>query len=262
MKKVLVILLSVLLAMSIAHADNVTWVFPAKTTKLLIGEEIPAGCYYLIPISGVNAIPAKISYTVILDYGSKQSENDARDFVQQPELSYPEHADHFITLNDGDLLLLFAFNESGESCDVLLVPKGEDATGGFDGLTYEALIARKSQINLAIWKSEEWQEVKVLQGVWKVGEDIPAGHWTLKCAEGASYCTINWGEKLDSSGDGIAYSGRYSTYNKIYNPNRYTNSDNYSYQYSFKVQDGDYIIIEDGSVVFMPYVGKPTFEFK
>ena len=48
------------------------------------------------------------------------------------------------------------------------------------GLTYNELVELKDQINLAIWECDEWQEVEVPQGIWKVGEDIPAGHWTIR----------------------------------------------------------------------------------
>ena len=167
--------------------------------------------------------------------------------------------------------VLLGHNQLIDKCLVRLVNLGEwewvnlrqsKPVGDLSSMTIEDLATLKNKINLTIWASKNWQEVKVPQGVWKVGEDIPAGHWTLKCAEGASYSTIHWGEKLGESGDDIAYSGRYSTYNRIYNPTRYTNADNYSYQYNFEVQEGDYIIIENGSVIFMPYVGKPAFEFK
>lgn len=129
-------------------------------------------------------------------------------------------------------------------------------------LSYDDLIALKNSINLAIWLSDEWQEVTVPQGVWKVGEDIPAGHWTVKCTSGARSSTIEWGEKLSDTGDSIAWSGRYSLYNHVYNPANYKNSDEYLYEYSFEVRNGDYIIIEDGSAVFMPYAGKPSLGFK
>lgn len=129
-------------------------------------------------------------------------------------------------------------------------------------LSYEELVALKNDINIAIWLSEEWQSVTVPQGTWKVGEDIPAGHWTVKCASGARSSTIEWGEKLSDTGDSIAWIGRYSLYNHIYNPENYKNPDQYLYEYSFEVQNGDYIVIEDGSVVFMPYAGKPSLGFK
>lgn len=130
------------------------------------------------------------------------------------------------------------------------------------GLSYAELVALKDRINLAMWQSEEWQEVTVPQGVWKVGEDIPAGHWTVKCAPGASSSEISWGEKLSENGETIAWSGRHSVYNRVRNPAKYDNADNYIYEYSFVVVDGDYIVINYGSAVFTPYTGKPSLGFK
>ena len=47
------------------------------------------------------------------------------------------------------------------------------------GLSYDELVQLRDKINLAIWNSEEWQEVTVPIGVWVVGEDIPVGHWSI-----------------------------------------------------------------------------------
>lgn len=49
-----------------------------------------------------------------------------------------------------------------------------------DGLTYDELVELKDQINLAIWNSDNWQEVTVPAGIWKIGEDIPEGHWSIR----------------------------------------------------------------------------------
>ena len=79
------------------------------------------------------------------------------------------------------------------------------------GMSYDELVALKDRINLAMWQSDEWQEVTVPQGVWKVGEDIPAGHWTVKCITGNNCRStqISWGEALTEGGTDIAWRGRY-----------------------------------------------------
>lgn len=129
------------------------------------------------------------------------------------------------------------------------------------GMTYKELVALKDQINLAIWNSQEWQEVTVPKGVWKVGEDIPAGHWTVICAPGWRKTEISWGQKLSDNGERIDWSGRYSIYNDIYNPEHeyYVNS---ATEYSFEARNGEYIIVKYGSCIFMPYAGKPSLGFK
>lgn len=136
------------------------------------------------------------------------------------------------------------------------------------GLSYDQLIALKNRINLAIWECEEWQEVTVPQGLWEVGKDIPAGTWTVRCADTGrkSYllksCKLEWGDTLDANGQGVAWSRRYD-HVEVYNPY----SDDYEgevTEYTFTVQAGDYIYIDPfyNKAVFTPYTGKPDLGFK
>ena len=131
------------------------------------------------------------------------------------------------------------------------------------GMTYKELVALKDQINLAIWNSQEWQEVTVPQGVWKVGEDIPAGHWTVICAPEWRCTRISWGQKLTDNGECIFLTGRYSGWNYVYNPahKKFKTTDGIT-EYSFEARNGEYIVVEEGSCIFMPYAGKPSLGFK
>ena len=133
------------------------------------------------------------------------------------------------------------------------------------GMTFDELVALKDQINIAIWNCKEWQEVTVPQGVWKVGEDIPAGTWTVKCSEGGFRAEISWGEKLTDNGEEIYSSGRYSKYNYVVNPeHKYYKPGEDMTEYTFTVQDGDYIIVagDESQALFTPYGGKPSLGFK
>lgn len=136
--------------------------------------------------------------------------------------------------------------------------------------SYEDLVSLKEQINLAMWKSKEWQEVTVPQGTWKVGEDIPAGTWVVKCADMGRtnyllrYCDMQWGESLNESGRYVNWHGRYDTNINIYNPNHQDYEEGQMTEYILTVQDGDYIIISGmyNQAVFTPYTGKPSLGFK
>lgn len=131
------------------------------------------------------------------------------------------------------------------------------------GLSYDELVTLRDRINMAIWQSDEWQEVMVPQGVWKVGEDIPAGHWTVKCAPKWFATEISWGESLSENGEEISWRGKYSVYNYVYNPDyEYYEEGMGVTEYSFEVVDGDYIVVSSGSAIFMPYAGKPSLGFK
>ena len=136
------------------------------------------------------------------------------------------------------------------------------------GLSYDELVALKDRINLAIWESEEWQEVTVPQGRWIVGEDIPAGKWTIKCADVnresimMQSTSIQWGESLDDDGD-ISWSGRqgyeivHNPYSKYYDEGKIT-------EVTLDFQEGDIVDIETSGApaVFTPYAGKPSLGFK
>lgn len=132
------------------------------------------------------------------------------------------------------------------------------------GLSFDELVALKDQINLAIWNSQEWQEVTVPQGVWKVGEDIPAGTWTVTCADSWRKSIISWGQYLRATGQDIdnVYGSRYD-FRVVYNPN----NKNYKVgegetSYTFTVNVGEYIVIREAPAVFTPYAGKPSLGFK
>lgn len=128
-------------------------------------------------------------------------------------------------------------------------------------LTYEELVKLKDQINLAIWNSEEWQEVTVPQGVWKIGEDIPEGHWSIRMAENnksGNWCAITYCSKLDATGKGGDWSGIY-LYQQLARPGSTYNAPEV---YDIELKSGMYIIVEQKDVVFSPYEGKPSLGFK
>lgn len=134
---------------------------------------------------------------------------------------------------------------------------------GFDlsGLSYEELVALKDQINLAMWESDEWQEVRVPQGVYQVGVDIPAGHWTIKPAEG-KHGGVDWGGTLDESnlkvkfGSAFYYGYLCSPASDEFDPDLMQASIDYD------VKDGQYLVISGCTMIFTPYEGKPDLGFK
>ena len=66
-------------------------------------------------------------------------------------------------------------------------------------LTFDDLIALRAQVQLEMMSRGEWEEVEVPQGVYKVGEDIPDGSWTIKCG-GQNYTSVSVGDKLKENG--------------------------------------------------------------
>ena len=48
-------------------------------------------------------------------------------------------------------------------------------------LSIEELAMLRDRCQMEMMKSDKWQEVRVPVGVWEVGKDIPAGHWSITC---------------------------------------------------------------------------------
>ena len=130
------------------------------------------------------------------------------------------------------------------------------------GLSYNELVALKDRINLAIWESDEWQEVTVPQGVWEVGVDIPEGHWTIKTEASSCYITIT--DALDASGkdDDIWNGDLYYAESIKSSKNMFFDAENDRTEIDVELLKGMYVIIDYGSAIFTPYAGKPSLGFK
>ena len=129
------------------------------------------------------------------------------------------------------------------------------------GMSYDELVALKEQINLAIWSSQEWQEVEVPQGVWIVGQDIPAGKWTIKAADGLT-ALIEWGDELDESGASLSFSGDIFESEYLQSVNYRYYEKGYGTEVTWNLQEGQYFIVDDGIALFTPYSGKQSLGFK
>lgn len=67
------------------------------------------------------------------------------------------------------------------------------------GMSLTELIELSQQVTMAMWETEEWEEVEVPIGVYEIGVDIPAKHWNIAAGEG-HFPTITYATKLDASG--------------------------------------------------------------
>ncbi len=128
------------------------------------------------------------------------------------------------------------------------------------GLSYDELVQLKDQINLAIWNSNEWQEVTVPGGTWKIGEDIPAGHWSIRLAAKHDYAYIYYFEEPDEFGKPYAR-GTKHLYQAIATEDWNVFENEYIHSYDIDMKDGWYFYCEK-STIFTPYAGKPDLGFK
>lgn len=140
------------------------------------------------------------------------------------------------------------------SCLVLSV-----CADGIDlsSLSWDELIALKADINRELMSRDEWEEVEVPQGVYVVGEDIPAGKWTVRCKTGHS-CYFQFGETLRDDGHSVSWTG---THDLVY-IYRDSGSDGRLTEYTFDAVDGHYVIVSDAPAVFTPFTGNPDLGFK
>lgn len=129
------------------------------------------------------------------------------------------------------------------------------ATIDLSVLSFEELKELSVQLTKEITNRTEWKEVTVPVGVYEVGVDIPAGYWTITATRGQT-SMVHLGTALDPNKTEIA-SGERISYAQITDP-----SDSY-YKYnpvssvSWDLTDGDFITVEDASVVFTPYIKTP-----
>jgi hypothetical protein len=149
---------------------------------------------------------------------------------------------------------------------VLAIPTVAFATSGkldidLSKLSYDELVELKDQINLAIWNSEEWQEVEVPHGVWQVGKDIPAGKWTISAGDKCNV-KLEIGNNLDITGTSIEWDTSWTFWRiRSKNYRHYDPASDIEYV-TIDLQDGVYVTIDEGYVIFSPYSGKPTLGFK
>ena len=121
-------------------------------------------------------------------------------------------------------------------------------------LSWDELAALQQQITMEQLGRDEWQEVEIPVGVYKIGEDIPAGKWVLSCTEGSS-ATCYICEDLSKSG--TEYGDGYWDYFYVYNPNNKWYDEGDATEVTVTLSEGMYFIVKNiGSpVIFRPYTG-------
>ena len=111
-------------------------------------------------------------------------------------------------------------------------------------LTFDELAALETRIIKEMMSKPEYKEVIVPVGVYKVGEDIPVGKWTISGCDGAG--NVTWGKGIDPYGVEIPYEMQITDYT-------YWDNDD---SISWDLTDGTYIVIAISSAKFSPYIPK------
>lgn len=123
-------------------------------------------------------------------------------------------------------------------------------------LTFAELAELRNQCQREMMMREGWQQVTIPAGLWKVGNDIPAGHWQFTFDPsvktlmdiGISYGDVLMDQKSISSARSTEYYGH--TFTKA-NP-----------VFDLVLEEGYYLKISSGPVIVTPYTGKPDLGFK
>lgn len=146
-------------------------------------------------------------------------------------------------------------------CLMLLIPAFSFAEVDLSGMTFEELVDLHEKVNLAIWNSEEWQAVRVPQGTWEIGVDIPEGHWIIRPEEG-QFVHFQYGNQLDVNGKEVSYnsSNYYSDF--VYSKNSVVYREGEKTMDDIEMKSGNYLCIQNGNLIFSPYSGKPELGFK
>lgn len=135
-------------------------------------------------------------------------------------------------------------------------------------LSFAELAALRDQCQLEMMQRDEWQEVTVPQGLWEVGVHIPAGTWTIRCADIGrnnfilNECDVSWGAGKPDNNNSWDYKTRKGDV-ILYNPNN-EYYDGGTTELFITLEAGDFVYIDPfyNSVVFTPYQGGTTFTFK
>ena len=127
------------------------------------------------------------------------------------------------------------------------------------GLSYEELAQLKDQIALAIWNSEEWEEVTVPAGTWEVGKDIPAGHWQIRIAD-HGLTNVWYCEKVDELGQPVCFGAKY-IHKELASEDFRGFKETYNIVIDYDLKEG-WFLYYDAAVIFSPYAGHADFGFK
>lgn len=126
----------------------------------------------------------------------------------------------------------------------------------FMGLSYIQLMGKLGEVQRALWACDEWQSVDVQAGVYKIGEDIPAGHWEITPADYDDFYTIGYGTKLTITGTDIDSDSIVGWWNISSDY-----SDSLLHILDIILDEGYYLQLGHKST-FTPYDGKSKPDFK
>ena len=123
-------------------------------------------------------------------------------------------------------------------CFVLIVPSAMCEYDLHD-MSFDELATLRESLNIEIWTSHNWRDVVVCPGYYMIGQDIPAGEYTIKGIPLNDYVYISF---YDGSEGDVGCHAKYNGEPDI--------ELSYGDREKYVFNDGDYIEIFYGSVSF------------
>ena len=124
-------------------------------------------------------------------------------------------------------------------------------------MSLDELYALRQKISSEILSRSKWESVTVPPGFYVVGEDIPAGHWTIKYTPN-SYSVVLYFSKTDETGKNPNYFDGSVYQANIGSPGNDLETLYNLTEIDLDLQEGFYLSIDLGSVVFEPFTGRPS----
>jgi hypothetical protein len=128
-------------------------------------------------------------------------------------------------------------------------------------LSFDDLVLLRDRIDFAIWNSEEWQEVTVPPGVYEIGVDIPAGHWSVCPAKGCGPYYIIYASATKDQGHDVDLLAGFYILECVCDPDAPYYSAEYKTSTDIDMAPGFFVRL-DCTMIFTPYAGRPDLGFK
>ena len=139
----------------------------------------------------------------------------------------------------------------------LLLPAAAFSENPFSEYTVEQLYIILAAVREEILQKSQWDEVTVPPGHYVIGEDIPAGHWTIKYSPG-EVSLIDYFKNADSTGIMPADSLYDLESWAIGDPENELSSLYDKKEIDLQLTEGYHINIGYGSAVFIPFTGRQS----
>ena len=127
----------------------------------------------------------------------------------------------------------------------------------FASCSLDELYQIRKELNSEIMSRYSWEEVTVPVGFYVIGEDIPAGHWTISYSPG-TYAHIEYFKETDETGK-MVRDLFVNYYNEtLCDPENEMATIAKIQEIDLELKEGYYFIVTYDPVIFKPYTGRPS----